>query len=398
MKARLSLCLLLVAGYAAQAQVEVDDMYFNSKDRAKERANRKEERVYREEKSNDEEIPSINPTDSYSSRKVNPEYASQQNSNNQSEDPEYFLSGYQATGVNKKLNNSNSYYGPNGYGNSSYWGNSYAMSPYMMSPYMGMGMNYGYGSPFGSYYSPYDPFMRFGYGYPYNSWSMSFGNSWGSYYPYSSWNSWGSPYSYGYGNSFYNSWAWSGGYYNSWGNPYCYYSRYPAQVIIINNDGGNRAKVVYGKRQDRSSSLDNPIDHSRATTGNGFTRNGRQVSSGRGRTEANEQSFYDRNWKTNNAITKSANTSRSYWGTTSNTSRQNGNNSSFNNNSNTTRTQRSSNWGNDFFNNNNSNSNSNSRSWSNSNSTSSFSSGSRSAAPSHSTGGGGGATRSRGRD
>lgn len=389
MKAIGCVSALLVLSSVAYAQVEVDDMYFNAKDRAKEKAALQQERLAREERLDEEskKTYSINPTDSYSSRRVNPEYSSQLKSGTKSEssDSSYFISGYQPTNVNKKLSNN---YATGGfampyYGNT--WGNPYMMnsfgyngfgySPYSMwnDPFYG-----GFGSPYSYGFSPYSSF----------SMGMGWGFGGGSWYPYSSfgWNMW-SPSNLFWNNYYCNSWAWGGGW-NSWGNPYYgYYNRYPSQVIIIDNSG--RPRVAYGKRNDRSSSLNNAIDNSRSTAS--YTRTGRETSNGRTRPANNDQAFYDRNWRQNQQVTQQ--NTRSYWGNESNTTRtySGGNNNSSNGGRQTQ--QRTSSWSNDSFN------NSNNRSWS---APSNSGSGSRSVStPTRSApsgGGGSSAPRSRGRD
>jgi hypothetical protein len=379
MKTVMSLTVLMAAGFASLAQVEVDDMYFNRKDRAKLREGQEKEIAQRDLKMNEESrrTLAINPTDSYSSRNINPEYTSRQktspSNNNAQEDQGYFPAGYQQpVGVNQTLRNSN-YYGYNNpyYGNS-YYGNAWA------NPY------YGYSSGFGS---PYSSFWGSPFGYGGSGWSMSFGNNWG--YPGYGWNSWGMPSSMFwnsyYGNSFYNSWGWGyGG--NMWGsnywggyNPYYGYSNYYGGGYYPVVDNG-RPKPMYGKRSDRSNSLSNDVDTSRPISS--VTRAGREISNGRTRSETNNQpTYYERSWRQNQEVAQT----RSFWGQESGQSRTYQNSNSG---------RQSSFWDNNngFDNNNRSSQN---RSWSNDNS--SFSGGSRShssPSPSHSSGG----TRSRGRD
>jgi hypothetical protein len=389
MKKKLSLCVLLTAGFASYAQIEVDDMYFNSKDRAKLRAavqtqNERQEQQLREDSKKN---LGINPTDSYSARNVNPEYASRLRTNPSSQEEEvtYFTAGYQPISVNPALRNS--YYGPGAF-SSPFYGSAFS-NPYAYT---------GFGSPYNFYPSWNDPFNNYYNQGMYSSWSLSMGYGWNSWYPRMGygWNSWGMPSSLFwdsyYGYSSYNSMAWGGGW-NSWGSPYGYsgygynyYNRYPSQVIIVNNDNGGR-QVVYGKRQDRSSSLNNEVDNSRSVSS--YTRTGREISNGRTRSESNEQpTYYDRTWKRNPEVAQSQN--RSFWGNESNTpTRQSAGGS------NNSGRQRTSAWSNDSFNN---NSNSNQRSWSNSNTSSFSNSGSRSQPSGGNSSSGSSGTRSRGRD
>src|SRR5258706_13365567 len=146
-KSGIVIALMMMAASAAYSQVEVDDMYFNSKDREKLAAS-KPVSFATVSQADDARLgtstPSVNPTDSYSGRGENPDYSS---SGGSSSDPQYFVSNYQPTGVNQSLSN-----GYSGYGNS-YYGNSY-------NPY-GYGMNSMYGNPYSSFYSP---FSSMGYG------------------------------------------------------------------------------------------------------------------------------------------------------------------------------------------------------------------------------------------
>src|SRR5262245_57652747 len=102
----LLLTLITLAGFgnAWAQQVENDDMYFNSKDRAKLRAAQKtEELTYasakkesRKESKKLEEDGELNPTDTYSARNVNPEYTSRSHSQTaKADDEDYFVSNYQ---------------------------------------------------------------------------------------------------------------------------------------------------------------------------------------------------------------------------------------------------------------------------------------------------------------
>ncbi len=98
--ALLSLVSFLFA-FAASAQgVENDDMYFNSKDRAKLNATKASEVSYTASiKKNKKEIVEdepVNPTDSYSARNVNPEFAARSNSETaQADNEDYFVNNYQ---------------------------------------------------------------------------------------------------------------------------------------------------------------------------------------------------------------------------------------------------------------------------------------------------------------
>ena len=141
----LTLILGFFVAFVAVSQ-EIDDMYFNSKDRAKlnEGKIRADLGVANNNSKKAEINQSINPTDSYSARNINPEYASQLN-NGQSPvaQDNYFIQDFQPTGINQNLSNCNcnagSYYNP-------YFGNNAFNNPYY-------GYGGGFGCPFNSFYS-----------------------------------------------------------------------------------------------------------------------------------------------------------------------------------------------------------------------------------------------------
>jgi hypothetical protein len=381
MKKRMILGAWLVAGVAAYAQVEVDDMYFNAKDRAKLLASSQKALELREERMNEgsrQEL-SINPTDSYSARNVNPEYVSRLRTNpsSQQEDPAYFISGYQPTGVNPQFRNTPNFV-PGAWG-SPFMGSAFYRPGAFGNPYMG------WNDPFMGYSAFNDPWLNS----PSWAWSMSYGYGWNNWSPWgwNAWNNWGSPsmmfwdsYYYGWNPYMFN---------NSWGNSFCYsgfYSRYAPPVIIIDADNSSRPRVVYGKRGDRSSALDNEVSTPRMITST--TRTGREISSGRTR-ENSDVTYYDRSWRRSETTGQS--TSRNTW------SAGDAGRSDYSDNQNTR--QRSASWGNDPFQNNRSNS---SRSWSNDNNSGSFNfnsgGNSRSSSGSSGSSGSGGASRSRGRN
>jgi hypothetical protein len=113
----------------------------------------------------------INPTDSYSARNVNPEFAARSNAEvARSDNEDYFNSNYHyntASDLNSWNNNFSSQYNNNWYHNS-YW-----------TPGM-----YSWNSPYyGNYYDPwsniwYSPYTRSGWS---SSFSFSYGNMWNGY-------------------------------------------------------------------------------------------------------------------------------------------------------------------------------------------------------------------------
>lgn len=281
---------------------EVDDMYFNSKDRAKQNQGKISADLGLKKTSGvtDTNAP-INPTDSYSARNINPEYASQINTGTKPViEDDYFIQDFQPTGVNPNLSNCNcssgSYYNP-------YYGNSSFNNPY--SGYGG-----GFGSPFNNYYN--SPWGYPSYGGFSPGLSMSLGYGFGGFNPgfYS-----GMGYGYGsYGGSFMNPYS-----YNPWGGSY-YGSYYPRQIIVVNNGDAGGTRVSYAKRSSRSSNVNHVVDNSRPGFVGNVTNTGRStVSSGRSRSTTPE--YYDRSWKRN----QDTNPTRGYW---SNSSGSNGSNNS----------------------------------------------------------------------
>jgi hypothetical protein len=129
-------------------QVENDDMYFNSKDREKLKEARVSQVAYASEKKaskikkiEEAEEISVNPTDSYSARNINPEFAARSNAATALDDnQDYFVQNYRYQNSND-LNSWNNGFN-NWYGNS--WYNSSYYSPNI----------YGWNSPYyGGYYS-----------------------------------------------------------------------------------------------------------------------------------------------------------------------------------------------------------------------------------------------------
>jgi hypothetical protein len=246
--------LIGISGAFAQG-IEYDDMYFTAEDRAKLKQKRAAEVAYNAPAKSSQlnyydESESVNPTDSYSARNVNPEYTSRSHSQTaQSDEADYFVNNYQYNANrldnwNNNYNNwySNSWYRPNYYGP----GINTWNSPY-----------YGYSS----WNSPwYDPFWS------HNGWSSSFafhhGRSWnygwgGNYNywnrPYYGWDPYGMAYGGGYGMGY------GGGYWNNY--------RYPGTIIVVNQGESNGHGVVYGKRPTRGTTLVSDRNNVRSRSG-----------------------------------------------------------------------------------------------------------------------------------
>jgi hypothetical protein len=319
----LSLLAVSAAMIASAQVVEYDDMYFNSKDRAKVQASKP--LTLKNISTQHEVATAINPTDSYSARNVNPEYISQStvNPSGSAEPAPYFIPDYTPTAINQNLN-----------GNSSSSWNNCNCAMAGGSPYYGMMPGYGsYGSPYGygsSMYG-YNPYDYGGYNGFNSGWSsmmsIGFGMGMGSYYPYGGYggSSWGMGYGMGMGGSpFWNN------YYgmNSYGG-YRYNNYYPGNVVIINSGDYNSRSVAYGKRASRSSDLNNTINSSNRTTtmvttdSQGRVRGANGRVSGDGNTNSN--AYYQRGWRSN-PETNSA--TRSTWSTSG---RSGGENNGFGN-------------------------------------------------------------------
>ena len=312
----LSLLSFVVVG-SAFAQVEQDDMYFNSKDRAKLREAQKTNSVVLASRNSRERDEDINPTDSYSARNVNPEFTSRAQSKTAAEDEQdYFVTNYRYAnqGYYNNFNTRyNTWYNSSWY-RSNYWGSSING---WNSPY--------YGSAFDAYGNPWaNPYYRSGWS---SGFSFYYGNSWNygmnncfscspyAYYDpyydfYNPYNAY-SPYSF-WGPSYYNRpmYRYGGG----WGTP--------TRVVYVNDV--NRG--VYGKRSSRSAQIER--DGDRGTRGTGRiveeSRDGGRTPSG-GRINR-EQEYYNNTWRNSNR----SNTNSS-WSTPSRTATPSWNNNNSNN-------------------------------------------------------------------
>lgn len=291
-KGILTYLLLSVSAFGALAQ-EYDDMYFNGKDRAKLRAQKANDELVasakkakEDKEARAEEEEALNPTDSYSARNVNPEFAARSNAKTAKTDNEdYFVNDYQYT-TTSNLNNWNNNFN-NWYGNPWYSSNYYGSSINSWnSPY------YGYYDP---YYSPwYDPYWN------YNGWSTSFSYHWGSNWNYG----WGGNYS--YWNRPYCGWSSSWG--PSWyGNPYSYYGYGYPNVVVVNNYGEGR-QVTYGKRNSRSSESNYGRNQQNASTvgrttftpspnGSGSRSTNGRVAGTNSRSSNSNDEYYNRTWR-----------------------------------------------------------------------------------------------------
>jgi hypothetical protein len=289
----LSLVSLLFTVAVLAQGIENDDMYFNSKDRAKLNASKTTE-VSASIKTNKKATmadEAVNPTDSYSARNVNPEYQARSNSQTaQADNQDYFVNNYKynnASNFNNWNNNFN-----NWYSNPWYGGNYY--SPYINSfnsPYYGSRYDM-WGSPWSNpyYQSGWSSSFSYYMGNSYNyGWGMNFGYGNYGYNPYNAWAGWGSPFYYG-----------ASLFYGGYGSPYGY--GYPTQVVVV--ESGYHGPV-YGKRASRSTQLsgDNgrisrAYNRQAAETSTSTSTNVRPTIGGRTSSYANTQSdYYNRGWR-----------------------------------------------------------------------------------------------------
>jgi hypothetical protein len=293
--------LMIACAAGTVVAQENDDMYFNSKDRAKLNAKKAKEvttATPSNETASAEEVDNsdeFTPTESYSTRNTNPEYTSRSNSEiAQTDNEDYFVSDYRdnnAQSLNRFNNNYSNWY------NNSWYSNGYFASSM-----------YGYNSPYyNGYCSPWNSGFNSG-------WYGSVGYSWGSPYYGGYWGSGYSPWDYGYGSygygypyvSYYgSSWAYYGGgwnnYYNNWGGN---------NVIIIDN--GSSRGVAYSKRPTRGGMLNTESAGNRTRSqiisrgdansgGRDANSGGRVATSTSGRTQqqtaGRQEEYYNRSWR-----------------------------------------------------------------------------------------------------
>lgn len=286
----LNVVALLFASATFGQGVENDDMYFNSKDRVKLKAQKAtEDAAYTASVKKSKKNQSIqeevnNPTDSYSARNVNPEFAARSNSQVAAADnQDYFVNNYRYTNASD-LNNWNNNF------------NNWYSNPWYSANYFGPSIN-SWNSPYyGSYYDSWgnpwcNPYYRSG-------WSSSF-----SYYYGSSWNyGWGGGMgmSYGYGNPYMNSWASWG---PSFGYGYGYNSYYNNPTVVIINNGEGARNIAYGKRATHGGAVTTRQEELQSRTRSNYvpvtSDGGRPNSGGRVASQTNQrqEDYYNRSWR-----------------------------------------------------------------------------------------------------
>jgi hypothetical protein len=304
MKTRILTIALLAAGATAFGQqVENDDMYFNSNDRARLKqgsttvvyADAKKQKAKQLEAV---EKGQVNPTDSYSARNVNPEFSARSQAEvAQEENQDYFVNNYR-TKTSDELNNWNNNFN-SWYDNPAYSNNYYSPGIYNWnSPYYGS--YYNYGSPWSNPYYQSMLSTSFNYYWGNNNWNYGMGMGYSNYYcnPYNN-SMWGSPsmsfsYGYGYGSPYYNS------YYPSYGYGYGYGSGYGSgyqNVVVVENNKYNN----YTMRNSRSADVTSETPANRVSrseyNSTRMTDQSRNVSSTK---PSSRPEYYDRNWRYNN--------------------------------------------------------------------------------------------------
>ena len=285
-------------------RAENDDMYFTAKDREKLRAenasmsvNTRIDNDYKAFKKKhfdkDEEetviidADTVNPTDSYSARHVNPEYISRSNSEQASEDESYYVEGYTP---------------PSNYGNSQSYDN------YSSNGYNNWNNNNNWNNPYNSWNNPYNNcFSCSNMWNPYyggSGLSLSFGYGWGNMY---------NPWNYGMGYGSYNPY---GGYYS----PYAYGYGYPYY------GGYEVRRVNYGKRPSRHSAVVTPTprtnprgnvvsngrtsDRSRQTSDESYVRPTRRTATSNGTVDRTTERSRSNNFDYNRSRTRESSSPR----------------------------------------------------------------------------------------
>jgi hypothetical protein len=295
------LMLSLITSLAFAQAVEHDDMYFNSRDRAKLKEQRvASQQAYASATNNrsgrSKQAENMNPTDSYSARSVNPEFAARSNARAAAEDEQnYFVQDFRyntASNFNNWNNNFNRWYG----------------NPWVTRGWFAPGINmwnspfYGYNDPF---FSPwYDPFWN------YNGWSTGFSFHWGNSWNYGwggAWNYWNRPYmGMGWGSAWGPSmgWGWGSAWGPSWGWGSTWFGG-PRNVIVVNNLAGDQGgrNVTYGKRPTRGTTMmNNPSmmnQNTRTRNVQDYTTTGIRdnTSGGRVSETRRQEEHYNRSWR-----------------------------------------------------------------------------------------------------
>lgn len=261
MKTKYTMMAAFLACAGMAAGQEVDDMYFNARDRVthNEAASAAMAMQYADQDLRAAKTNPVNPSDTYTGRGVNPEYSAQQKNGAEivSGNPDYFLASYAPKNINNTL-----------YSGTATTGSSCGCNPYT-SAYSG------FGNPYGSFYSPYG-YSPYGFS-PYSS--MGFGSM---YSPYGS--AWNISMMYGMGSMYGMPMYGMGGMYGyGMYNPYGYYAG-PGMAY-----GYDPIQTTYGRRSVRASTVVQPTAYA----------NPGYVAGTNGRTRATRTDYYDSQWRSN---------------------------------------------------------------------------------------------------
>jgi hypothetical protein len=263
MKTKYTMLAAALAMTVMATAQELDDMYFNARDRVVLAESNQAAMAVRYAAQDQKAVKTnpVNPSDSYTGRGVNPEFSAQQKNGAEiiQNNPDYFLSTYAPKDVNGNL----------------YSGNSTASSCGCNtgSAYSSMAYS-GFGNPYGNFYSPYgyggSPYTSMGYGYNGYSSMMSMSIGFGSMYsPY--YGGMYSPY------SMYSPYGYSG-----YGNPYT-----SAYVT-----GADVNQTTYGRRPVRASSVTTQPFYTGTTAAAVTGTNGRTRATAPG-----QSNYYDPSWR-----------------------------------------------------------------------------------------------------
>lgn len=262
MKTKYTMMMALLASAGVATAQEVDDMYFNSRDRMthNEAANSAMAIQYAAHDQQAAKVNPVNPSDSYTGRGMNPEYSAQQKNGAEiiQGNPDYFLAGYAPKDINSNLQNTSLQLNAGCGCNNMYAGNGFGY------PYGNMYSPYGFGSPYGMGGYPYGMGMGYPYGMggSYMSMSMMYGMGYGMTGMYGGM----------YGNPYYG-----------YGSPYGYpavYSPMPGYETI---------QTTYGIRAVRGSAAAQAYD---------YVGQGGVGTNGRNRVAGNTRNgYYDKSWR-----------------------------------------------------------------------------------------------------
>lgn len=304
MKNQLLLSALVAFTLTAWSQTELDDLYFNGKDRQREYDSRPKvnRNLFQHENLNDAPFGGMafnNKSGSgeqefngnYGGRYMNPDV--DPNAEEQlPEDFQYFNPAFSPMVVNHRL--SNQYFDPmfpsSGFYNA--WNNPYSSLNYnrfydpFYSPYSSP---FGYG--FNGFGGGFDPFFGGGcFSCSSSAWSFGFGNSWNRF-------------NYGFNNFGFNNFGYNSFGFNNfgWNNPYWgmgYSSWFRPNTVIINNYD-RYPRVTYGRRNSRSTNINNDAQLNIRNRQNAISGTGSRSNQAGRVASGQSNNYYERGWRGN---------------------------------------------------------------------------------------------------